>query len=413
MAAAEFNQEAARAEILRQNRDRTFSCPVCSKRFDDPRLLPCKDTACLNCLKELLTTAEGEAAVPAVIKCPSCSKVHRLDMAVDDLPKNDHVAHLVSLLPNDPLPLVSHCQGCDNDEAEAKGFCEMCLINLCQPCIDYHGKSLYFRGHVIRLLQDMDGTGVDLRPVKPITHEAPCEKHFGEQREIFCVVHKVSMCKKCTAEEHQTCVTMSVQEHFDTKRTELKTMEQALNRGALSRAKKNLETTQKELIGFLGRTRDIKARIKADTTNLVRGIKEYEAAMLEFVEAQEQRERAENEEKRLLLVSQINDITNMELATRDLALNFLKVDVITHAEGFAQAIAECQQKTSEARMCRSIVFSPLTKLNPPRAPSRTPGTVSLSLPSVKIGEYEYDQAQHKAQLLAYLNPPPQRGNNRP
>jgi hypothetical protein len=59
-----------------------ITCSLCSKLYEDPRLLPCSHSYCFRCINQIITTNQDH------FTCPSCdgSKVTQND--IDSLPSN-------------------------------------------------------------------------------------------------------------------------------------------------------------------------------------------------------------------------------------------------------------------------------------------------------------------------------------
>lgn len=69
-------------------------CPRCSKKFQDPRVLPCGQTYCQPCIQDILVNDEN------LLKCPSCKSSHPVpDKA--DFPPNLIVVRLLKKSSNE------------------------------------------------------------------------------------------------------------------------------------------------------------------------------------------------------------------------------------------------------------------------------------------------------------------------
>jgi hypothetical protein len=90
--------KATQAAILNAK----FECSVCHDVFQDPRILPCGHTFCLQCLQNIVQAAvthNGNAAVNK-IPCPQCRTQFSVgSQNLQDLPRNYIVADLISSLP--------------------------------------------------------------------------------------------------------------------------------------------------------------------------------------------------------------------------------------------------------------------------------------------------------------------------
>ena len=55
--------------------DQELQCSICNELFKDPRMLPCQDTFCLECLESVSKLTNGKA-----IDCSLCKRTHDLPM---------------------------------------------------------------------------------------------------------------------------------------------------------------------------------------------------------------------------------------------------------------------------------------------------------------------------------------------
>src|SRR5690606_15275267 len=51
-----------------------LTCPICKQLFDDPKLLPCGDTFCHECILSLVKSTDDNKQV----QCTECSQVHQM-----------------------------------------------------------------------------------------------------------------------------------------------------------------------------------------------------------------------------------------------------------------------------------------------------------------------------------------------
>jgi hypothetical protein len=50
-----------------------LTCPCCKARYQEPIMLPCQDSVCLKCLKDLKTEAFEQGIY---VQCPDCLEKH-------------------------------------------------------------------------------------------------------------------------------------------------------------------------------------------------------------------------------------------------------------------------------------------------------------------------------------------------
>jgi len=58
---------------------------LCSKQYDDPRLLPCLHTYCFNCINK------------HHFQCPSCDGIKMTQNDIDSLPSNRMIIDIIEL----------------------------------------------------------------------------------------------------------------------------------------------------------------------------------------------------------------------------------------------------------------------------------------------------------------------------
>ena len=64
-------------------------CPVCFEEFEDPKLLPCNHTLCLECLENVRKEKS--------LTCPMCNSKHDVaDRGVVAFSDNPHVTQLIA-----------------------------------------------------------------------------------------------------------------------------------------------------------------------------------------------------------------------------------------------------------------------------------------------------------------------------
>jgi hypothetical protein len=113
-----------------------FECSVCHDLFQDPRMLPCGHTFCLQCLQHIVhaaVTHNGNATVDK-IPCPHCrTQISVGRQNLQDLPKNYILADLIaSLSANSQCDNTVYCEIHSNKKV--KFYCETCQRFACSTC---------------------------------------------------------------------------------------------------------------------------------------------------------------------------------------------------------------------------------------------------------------------------------------
>jgi hypothetical protein len=69
--------------------DKELKCPSCFLKFDSPRILPCGDSICFQCIELIKDHSQNEE-----FKCPVCEEVQNID--VNNLPRNKILEKLLT-----------------------------------------------------------------------------------------------------------------------------------------------------------------------------------------------------------------------------------------------------------------------------------------------------------------------------
>jgi len=170
-------------------------CPMCTKRLDSPKLLPCFHTLCLACLKRRCRgKTRGDFA-----KCPICHcKFVITDKGIDEI-QSDFVAEFMLRAEDAPdKEKRSACESCPAEDdglpldiPPATSYCMDCLMKLCEGCSKPHSR---LRGKHHRVLT----LG---KPIEQ-NHSCPpsttsCDKHKDGMHHKFCFDCQANICELC------------------------------------------------------------------------------------------------------------------------------------------------------------------------------------------------------------------------
>ena len=189
--------------------ENVITCPVCLRHFDDPRMLSCKHTFCLQCIQQMVSHDNG------MLECP---KRDGPPVAVDDintLTKNEAVSKLLQLFskwdtcycyqgsPNFSIysfacPSLDHpnintplCYRCENIVAEhwCDGECKHCFCSQCWEHI--HGLG-HYRNHPKVPISD--------RPAEVVK----CQDHdIDDKAKHWCEICSKEICNNCQQMKHK------------------------------------------------------------------------------------------------------------------------------------------------------------------------------------------------------------------
>ncbi|XP_038059883.1 tripartite motif-containing protein 45-like [Patiria miniata] len=158
-------------------------CPICLKRFTDPKMLDCLHSYCLKCLEELLPNKHRDAVN---VQCPVCKQNTFLpEQGVNGLVSCSSLASLI--LVDDEVAHRSKviCEACDLGQ-EAVSRCVDCEDYLCKDCQEAHQRMLKMRSHDVVALEDLP----------------KCGNHDGQELCFFCETCQVLICGACTVVAH-------------------------------------------------------------------------------------------------------------------------------------------------------------------------------------------------------------------
>ena len=114
-------------------------CGVCSKPYNDPRILPCLHSFCQQCLHQEIEKSRSQQ----VFKCPTCEQNMSIPVGeASAFPQNLHLGFEVELA-GYMSKIISNSEVCcdqciDGSSGPAVVFCCTCREFLCQLCHDHH-----------------------------------------------------------------------------------------------------------------------------------------------------------------------------------------------------------------------------------------------------------------------------------
>ena len=171
-------------------------CPMCTNRFNNPKLLPCLHTFCLRCLQRIQATS----GIRDTILCPECRRNFTIPGNGDlsTLPTN---FRLNSLL--DALPLTEcktrgvKCGNCEKTRQQS-AYCFTCCSFWCDDCLPFHnGIRTNNEHHVLALKDFRDEDFENILKQPPF-----CAKH-EEKLKFLCQVCREAICYSCAVTDHE------------------------------------------------------------------------------------------------------------------------------------------------------------------------------------------------------------------
>ena len=179
-----------------------ITCGVCSKPYNDPRMLSCLHSFCLQCLHHEI----GKSGSQQMFQCPICERNTSIPLGgASVLPQNLHlgfeveVAGYMSKMVNNSEVCCDECV--DGRNGLAVVFCCMCCQFLCKLCRDHHSSSRRFSKHTIVLL-DQEGARQLHTTMKPRDHYCSQPNHGNNNLNFYCETCNLLVCLHCTHKSH-------------------------------------------------------------------------------------------------------------------------------------------------------------------------------------------------------------------
>ena len=179
-------------------------CKYCHDVYQDPRILSCLHSYCLQCINKI--HVQGTTS----ITCPSCYHPTPLpDRGLAFLPTNIHLKKeaeqdkVIQRLISSPPPV---CESCEEDSAVSIAYCRDCDDLLCQECWDMHQKMKSLRSHFTFAIDDLKKKSQSdlLKMLLSSTSSVPlCPDHDDQKLGFYCTQCAVPVCVGCTISRHK------------------------------------------------------------------------------------------------------------------------------------------------------------------------------------------------------------------
>ena len=191
-------------EVMASNS--TAKCTICSNLFDDPRMLPCLHTFCLQCIKK---ESELQGA-KEVLKCPmrNCGENVTLpNRGLEKLLSDQRKVHEAEMaLCEEKLESGKQaCDVCVRNEGAATSFCVNCCEFLCEPCEKHHRSARKTQKHEILNMAEKkkENDICSLQRVFTIP-PVPCPTHSDEVLKFYCEKCEELICRDCRDIDHDS-----------------------------------------------------------------------------------------------------------------------------------------------------------------------------------------------------------------
>ena len=185
----------------------SINCPICTKHYDQPRMLPCLHSFCHSCLVFYIQDGKYNDSSKG-FPCPCCRKLaYSADMSktrpekwAELFPVNSLLADLVDL--NALKKGTKVCDPCQKNKtkSDVHTYCRNCRNALCERCAKTHRGLRSCKNHIVLSVDQFEAAISSLK-----VDEEFCTKHDGKVMEHFCQTHSKLCCSTCIAEEHRQC----------------------------------------------------------------------------------------------------------------------------------------------------------------------------------------------------------------
>ena len=179
-------------------------CTVCSNQFQDPRMLKCLHTFCLQCIKK---ESERQGAKEE-LKCPfrACGeKVAIPKGGIEALPLDQRKAHEAEKFRyGEKLQSgKEQCDVCVRKEGPAVAFCVNCCEFLCGLCETHHRSARKTQKHEVVTVSEEKKENESYDLDKAFSDPpVPCITHSDEVLKFYCEACDELICRDCMELSH-------------------------------------------------------------------------------------------------------------------------------------------------------------------------------------------------------------------
>ena len=178
-------------------------CGLCSKSYNDPRILPCLHSFCQQCLYHEIEESDSQQ----VFKCPTCQRSMNIPVGgASGLPQNLHlgfeveVAGYMSKIVGNSEVCCDECVDGRNGPAEV--FCCTCYRFMCIFCHERHKRNPKWSKHNIVAL-DQEGAKQLQSTMKPKEYYCSQPNHEDNKLNFYCETCTLLVCRDCTTLAHK------------------------------------------------------------------------------------------------------------------------------------------------------------------------------------------------------------------
>ena len=177
-------------------------CQYCNNTYQDPRILSCLHSYCVQCITKL------HVENTTYIICPTCNHSTTLpDGSVTSLPRNIRLSEetkqhtvLAKVTSTSLLP----CDSCDETSI---AYCTECDDLFCNMCLDAHQRLRSSRLHTSFTLKEARNmsrdTIIKMLPSFSSFLSCTCQYHNNQKLDLYCQQCTIPVCVTCSSIYHK------------------------------------------------------------------------------------------------------------------------------------------------------------------------------------------------------------------
>ena len=173
-------------------------CAKCNNEFKNPKVLPCLDLICADCLDNLLSTiAPNPSVCKKDLQCPNCKLMIPVPLKAEELVSDVYTARLVEVLSSKSN---LKCKNCCKD-ALIYAICSECRMLLCEACTEAHRRAVKTQEHEYYLVSEMRSSAGNT-PTVMFEEDENCPVHPTKLLTYYCRREGELMCEECVNGKH-------------------------------------------------------------------------------------------------------------------------------------------------------------------------------------------------------------------
>ena len=177
-------------------------CQYCSNTYQDPRILSCLHSYCVQCITKL------HVEDTTSIICPTCNHSTTLpDGSVTSLPRNIRLSEVTkrhTVLSKVTATSPPQCDSCDETSI---AYCTECDDLLCNMCLDAHQRLRSSRLHTSFTLKEArnmsQDTIIKMLPSSSSFLSCTCQYHNNQKLDLYCEQCTIPVCVTCSGIYHK------------------------------------------------------------------------------------------------------------------------------------------------------------------------------------------------------------------